>query len=356
MNLLDRYIASEIAKAFLLVMLALVLLFGFLDLIRQLDDIGSGSYRFSDALLFELRMLAPRAIDLLPIGALMGTTIALSPLAHRGEFTAMQTAGISVSRIAWAVLKSGILAVLIAALMDEFIVSRLHQDAVRKRSLLLSDTEMTQADGGFWIYQGNRFIHIHRVRYGRIPMDIDIVELDAEWRVSRFIQAKQADLSDPNRWLLEGVSVKDLSGSKVSNERLASMFWESYMTSDEISLLEHPPQTLSPRQLYAYVEYLKSTGQQTRRYELILWQKLTLPISVGVMLLLAIPSAFGTPRSTSIEKRVIAALAGGLVFQIATQVVANSGLVLQLPPALTTLTLPVVATVVALVLLRRIGS
>ena len=77
MSLLDRYIAGEIAKAFVLVMLALVFVFSFLDLIKQLDDIGSGSYRFSDAVLFELRMLAPRAVNLLPFGALMGTTMAL---------------------------------------------------------------------------------------------------------------------------------------------------------------------------------------------------------------------------------------------------------------------------------------
>ena len=54
----ERDIAGEIAKAFVLVMLALVFVFSFLDLIKQLDDIGSGSYRFSDAVLFELRMLA----------------------------------------------------------------------------------------------------------------------------------------------------------------------------------------------------------------------------------------------------------------------------------------------------------
>ena len=353
MNQLDRYIAVEIAKAFLLVMLALVFLFSFLDLIKQLDDVGSGNYRFSDALLFELRMLAPRALGLLPVGALMGTTIALSLLAHHGEVNAALAAGVSMLRFTWGVLKSGILLVLVVVVLDDLVISRLHQEAVRQQALSLSEAEMARVDEGFWIYHNNRFIHINRVDHGRIPINIDILELDGERRVSRFIQAGQADLGDPNRWLLKDVSVKTLGGATVTNEQVDRMHWESLMTPEQIGLLELSPETMSPRQLYAYVRYLQGTGQQTYRYELSLWQKLTLPFSVTVMVLLAIPAAFGTPRSTSVEKRVIAALAAGLVFQIANQVMINMGLVLQLPPAPTTLATPVVAAIVALVLLRR---
>jgi lipopolysaccharide export system permease protein len=302
--------------------------------------------------LFELRMLAPRALDLLPVGALMATTIALSLLAHHGEVNAALAAGVSMLRFTWGVLKSGILVVLAAVALDDLIVSGLHQQAVRQQALALSETEMTQDDEGFWIYHGNRFIHISRVDHGRIPRNIDILELDAERRVTRFIQAAQADLGDPNRWLLEDVSVKGLGGSRVTNEKIPQMHWDSLMTPEQIGMLELSPETMSPRQLYAYVRYLQGTGQQTDRYELSLWQKLTLPFSVLVMVLLAIPAAFGTPRTTSVEKRVLAALAAGLVFQIANQVMVNSGLVLQLPPALTTLATPVAAAIVALVLFR----
>lgn len=353
MNQLDRYIGIEIAKAFVLVMLALVFLFSFLDLIKQLDELGTGNYHFSDAVLYELRMLAPRALDLLPVGALLGTTIALSLLAHHGEVNAALASGVSMLRFTWGVLKSGILVVLVAVLLDDLVVSRLHQEAVRQQALAMAEAEMARVDEGFWIYHNNRFIHINRVDHGRIPINIAILELDGERRVSRFIQAGQADLDDPNRWLLKDVSVKALGGATVTNAQVEQMHWDSLMTPEQIGLLELLPETMSPRQLYAYVHYLQGTGQQTDRYELSLWQKLTLPFAVVVMVLLAVPAAFGTPRSTSVEKRVIAAVAAGLVFQIANQVIINSGLVLQLPAALTTLATPVVAAIAALVLLLR---
>jgi lipopolysaccharide export system permease protein len=354
MTLLDRYIAWEIGKAFFLVMLALVSLFSFLDLIQQVDDVGTGSYGFLDALLFELRMLGPRAIDLLPFGALMGTATALSLLASHGEVIAIQAAGISVARFAWAVMKSAIPMVLVAMLIQELAVSRLHQEAVRQRSLALSDTEVTQAGGGFWIHHGERFIHIDRVQHGSIPADIDILELDGERRVSLYIHAKQALVADPTKWLLIDVVVKRLGRETVSSERVPWMHWDSYMTSEEIGLLELPPQTMSLRELLAYVGYLKEAGQQTDRYEINLWHKLTLPIAVVALVLLAVPSAFGSPRSATAGRRIIAALAAGLAFQIGSQIAANLGLLLELPPGLSSLAMPFVAVVAALVLFRRV--
>ncbi len=356
MTLLDRYIARELATAFFFVMLALVPLFSFLDLIQQLDDVGSGNYGLLDAVLFELRMLAPRAIDLLPFGALMGSTIALVLLAQHGEVIAAQAAGIRVSRIVWAVMKSGILLMIATALLDELVMSPLHQEAVRQRSLQLSGTEVLQSDKGFWIHRDNTFLHIHSILHGRIPVDIDILELDTNRQVTTFIHAWQADISDPGNWLLKDLVLKKLSGETIISEHHPSMYWEPYLTSEQIGLLELPPLTMSPSQLYAYVQYIENSGQQTDRYKLAFWQKLVLPLQTGVMVLLAVPFAFGSPRSTSVGKRVMLALGGGILFQIITQVVANTGLILGFHPALTTLATPVATTVVALIFLSRIHA
>lgn len=356
MNRFDRYIASEIAKAFFLVMLALILLFGFLDLIQQLDDIGSGNYRFLDAALYELRMLAPRTLELLPYGALMGTTLALALLAQRSEVIAAQAAGISVARLAGAVLQVGLLVAVAALVLDELLVSPLHQEAVQRRSLALAKAEVTPADEGFWIFHNNRFIHINRVLHGRIPTDIDILELDETRRVRLYIHAKEADVADPGRWFLRDVLIKRLADGPPTTEQLPNLYWESYLSADQVGLLELPSRTLSPSQLHAYVRYLQETGQAATRYELTLWQKLSLPIAVAVMVLLALPAAFGTPRAVSVGRRIILALVAGILFRITSQVVANSGLIFALPPALTTLATPVVTALIALITLRRISA
>lgn len=356
MSLLDRYIGGELARAFVLVMLALVPLFSFLDLIQQLDDVGSGNYGLLNAILFEVRMLAPRSLDLVPFGALMGSTIALVLLAQHSEVIAAQAAGIPVSRITWSVMKSGILLLIAVALLDELVVSPMHQEAVRQRSLQLSGAEVLHSDESFWIHHGNSFLHIHRILHGRIPADIDILELDGDGQMKLFIHARQANISDPENWLLEDVVLKEQKGGTITTVHQPSLYWEPYLTSEQIGLLELPPLTMSPSQLYSYVQYIEDSGQQADRFKLTFWQKLVLPLETGVMILLAIPFAFGTPRSTSMGTRVMLALGGGVLFQIVTQVVANGGLILKLNPALTTLATPVVTIAIALILLSRVRA
>jgi len=359
MNTLDRYIGLEFAKTLALVLLLLLPLFSFLDLIQQLDDVGTGSYGLVDAFSFEARMLPRRGVDLLPFAALMACTIALALLGQNSELIALQASGISVARIALAVLKSGVLLVLLAAALDEVVVSPLHQYAVQQRSLAISDSKVLQREKGFWIHYGNRFVSISDIRNGLnslVPTDIDIFELDEERRLRIYIHAQEADITDPGRWRLRDALVKRLENDRLVTQQVAEMPWESRLSSDEVRLLELPPNVMSPSQVYRYLRYLRENGQSADRYELAFWQKITLPLAIGAMLLLAIPFAFGSPRSIGTGRRIIYALASGAAFQIVVQIAANVGLIWELSAPVTILSPVVIAFAVALLLLRRVRS
>ena len=357
MSLLDRYIGASIVRSFVLVILVLLPLFSFLDLIQQLDDVGTGRFGLADAFLFEFLMLPQRGLDFLPFAALMGCAIGLGLLAHHGELIAMQATGISVARIALAVVKTGALLMLLAAVLDEFVVSPLHQYAVQRRSLAISDTQVLQHEEGFWIHYGDRFVNIGEVLHGRLPATIDIFEVDAQNGLRAFIHANRADISDPERWRLREVVLKHFrDDGQIITQPLPEISWESYLTSEQIGLLELAPRTLSPSQLYRYIRYLESSAQKTDRYELAFWQKLTLPFATGAMILLAIPFAFGSPRATSLGKRIILAIAVGVGFQILNQVAANLGLILELRAPVVTLSPVVLVLGIAAVRLHRVRA
>jgi lipopolysaccharide export system permease protein len=353
MNTLDRYIAVKLAEAFLLVMLVLVPLFTFLDFIQQLDDVGKGAYGVLDALLFEWEMLPRRGLDLLPFAALMSSTIALARLAHHSELIAMQATGISTARIVAAVIKSGIILMVFAAILEEFVASPLHQYAMQQRSAAIADSPVAQREEGFWIHYGNRFVNIGRLLYGRVPADIEIFELGEHRELAVYMRASQANITDPEQWLLEDVILKRREQDTLVTERLPKLRWRSLLTAEQIRLLELPPNAMSPSQSYRYVRYLQSTGQEADRYELALWQKLTLPLTTGAMILLSLPFAFGPPRIVSAGKRVVLALASGIGFYIVNQIVANLGLILKLSAPLTSLLPIALAIGFAYFLLQR---
>src|SRR5690625_4095859 len=93
-----RYLASEIYRTSIVVLLALVALFTFFSLIEELDSVGE---KFTLLNLFYLEALATpaRLYDLLPIGLLIGSILALASLAQRHELVILRVSGVSGTRL-----------------------------------------------------------------------------------------------------------------------------------------------------------------------------------------------------------------------------------------------------------------
>jgi lipopolysaccharide export system permease protein len=354
-TLLDRYMGRTILAMVLLVLLALLPLFTILDLVQQLDDVGKGSYGFLDAVRYELMMLPRRGLDLLPFAALTATTIGLAVLSHFGETIALRACGVSRRRIALAVVKVGLGLMLLAAVAEELVASPLHRQATQERAVALAGREVLLSEDGFWMRTGTRFVSIGRVLHGHVPQDVDILEQGEDGRLRQFIHAREADISDPDRWVLRDVVVKQLGGDTPTSERLAELPWDSSLSLRQVELLQLAPQVMSPLQLHGYTRYLRKSGQPSGPYELAFWQKVTLPLVTGAMILLALPAAFGLPRSADTGKRIFLAVAFGLAFQVVSQLLANAGLVLSLPASLVTLGPLLLLFAGAFVLLRRAG-
>ena len=81
MKILDQYLMKQIAIGILVSTVVLMPLFSFLDLVEQLDDVGSGFYRTQDAFLYVVLTLPTRFIQLSPFIALLGNVTALGRLA-----------------------------------------------------------------------------------------------------------------------------------------------------------------------------------------------------------------------------------------------------------------------------------
>jgi lipopolysaccharide export system permease protein len=110
---------------------------------------------------------------------------------------------------------------------------------------------------------------------------------------------------------------------------------------------------MSPYELYRYIDYLQDSGQATERYELAFWQKLVLPLSAAVMMLLAVPFSLGSPRSLSIGRQVVLAVAVGVTFHLASQALASLALILELNAAAVTFSPPLLLLFLSLWLLMH---
>lgn len=354
-TLIDRYVGRTVLGALVLVLLALLPLFTILDLVQQLDEVGKGNYGFLDAVRYELMVLPRRALDLLPFLVLTSITIGLAILSHFGETMAMRSCGVSRRRLGLAVVKVGLALMVLAALSDEFVASPLNRQATRERAVALEGREVLLSEDGFWMHAGSRFVSIGQVLHGRLPQEIDILEESEDGRLQRFVHAREADIANPGCWLLRDVMVKHLGPGAPLSERMEELPWDSYLSLKQVEMLQLEPQVMSPAQLFGYARYLEKTGQNPARYEMAFWQRATLPLVTGAMVLLALPAGFGRPRSSDTGKLVLLAVAVGLAFQVVSQLAANAGLVFSIPAPVVTLGPLLLIFGGAFWLLRRAG-
>ncbi len=353
MKTLDFYIGSSILQSFVLIVTILVVLFSFLELVAQLDDVGKGNYQLIDVLIFISFTLPRRILDLMPIGTLLGSIIALGLLADHGELLAMQAGGMSIQRICWSVLAAGTLLIMLTGMLAEMVVPPLDQLARKRRALAISGTGITLTKQGFWARRGYTYIHVGKTLSGGIAVELDLFETDEKGRLKVFTHAREANIQHNDQWVLRDITRKIFTEQGITTQHIFSLIMDSFLSSDQVDVLELPPDSLSAVDLYRYIGAMRESGNNADRYALALWRKLSVPLTTGAMVLLSLPFIFGSTRIMTAGKRIMIGSFIGIAFYFGDQLIVHLGLLLSLAPAITAMTPVILISAIALWQLRR---
>ncbi|HUK39873.1 MAG TPA: LPS export ABC transporter permease LptG [Candidatus Acidoferrales bacterium] len=354
MRLLARYIGRRVIRGYALILVILVSAFSLIAFVHELDSVGKGTYGTSDAGLYVLLTLPGWMVELAPAMALLGALVGLGELAAGEELIAMQALGVSRARIAWSVLKTGLLVMLGVMGVQEFVAPKLNQLAFERRAQAIAGTESTSTRRGFWSRNGQFVVHVRRLLHGQIPSEIEIYQFDNNGGLRFVAWAREAIIQDSKRWVLQDVHQKIITANKTITERFARLPWDSPFTPDQIIQIVLPVEMLSPSELYGYVQYLKRAGLAAERPELTLWQSISMPVSTMAMVILAIPYVLGPIRQVSAGKRMLHGGLIGATFHAGSQLTVQLGSLLHLPAPLTTLSPVAVMLGVAVWLYRRL--
>ena len=120
MNLLTRYLGREIYSSIALVLFALLMLFAFMDLIRELSSLGQGQYHLGYVLLFVLLTVPGHIYELFPVAVLVGTILALVQMAASSELTVYRSSGTSLLQMILALFKIALPIVLVGFVCGEY--------------------------------------------------------------------------------------------------------------------------------------------------------------------------------------------------------------------------------------------
>ena len=353
MRILDFYIGRSFLKYFFLIILILMVLFSLFELLSQLDDVGRGSYKLNNALIFVALTLPKRLFDLMPISTLLGGIVALGLMADHGELLAMEASGISILRICSAVFVTGMLLMLTSGILAEMVIPSMEQQARKSRAQAISTTGITLTKQGFWARRENAYIHVDKMLSEGVAANLDIFEFDDQGRLQTFTHAKHANLQDNRQWILHTITQKIIAESEVTTKRMNTMTLDSFLSADQVSVLELPPYSLSTPNLMRYISALRQSGQNTDQYSIALWRKLSIPLTTGAMVLLSLSFVFGSTRSISAGYRITTGAFVGIVLYFADQMIMQWGLLLSLNPFITAMIPVLLISSIAFGRLRR---
>lgn len=353
MNLLDRYIAISIAGSTLVVLLVLLALFSLGALVAELDAVGKGGYTLVHAAEYVLLSMPRLAYQLFPVVALLGSVIGLGMMASNNELIVMRAAGVSVARIALSVLKVGVLWMLLALILGEYVAPPAEKYAQAMRATAMTARFAITSGNGLWARDGRTFIHVQDVLSQNDVKGVNIYEFD-EQRQLRQIMVAETGHYAKDQWRLTNVARSHIDSARVTTEHLHEISWSSLLNPDMIEVVAVKPDSLSITGLISYIRYLAENGLSAERYSLALWNKLVQPITTMVMLFLSIPFIFGPLRSVNIGQRIFYGVLVGIGFYLVDKLFSYVGLAYAFPTAISATLPTILFLILAVVMMTRV--
>jgi lipopolysaccharide export system permease protein len=357
MRILTRMIAKEVLISSFFITLALVALFAFFDLIGQASDIGM-QYSIFQAFALTALVLPTRCYEVLPIAAILGGVFTLAKLAANSEFTVMRTSGLSPWRLCGMLMLPGLVMVLIAYGMGEYIAPPMQQFAKEFKMDLKGNTFRGKTGStGIWVRDVERdekgattsvnFINVDNFKPG---------EAAYNWRIYTFRQANLTTITTAKKgvydkekgWVLSGVTEQRIpvipsnfigqTDEAVKVIKSKTLVWGKGLEEKIFGLLIVKPEDMALTDLYQYIEHLRENGQQTRTYEAAFWNKAFYPLAILVMLILAMPFAYINARSGGIAIKIFLGIMIGIAFYALDNLFAFMTVLSSIPPAAAALT------------------
>jgi lipopolysaccharide export system permease protein len=332
MTLLRGYIMFSVFRGVATVLAVLVAVFGSIELVGQMNDLGSGNYGLVQAVSYVLLRLPRKIVDTLPAAALIGSLLSLGNLAVHRELVVMRASGISSLQLLAAVGLAGFGLAVLMGMLGESLAPSLSAYASEMRTQAIQKDSTIANGQATWLRDGDRILSLRRqagdLGYGG---GVLLFQVGPDHSLQEVARADSADIDSQSRWVLSNYAETSFlqNGVATRSEREAT---QTYTLNPDLLVSVVREDMLDTPALQRYIHYLKDNSLDARRYEIAYWTRLAEIVSVVLMTLLALPFVFGGLRSAGTGARLLVGLLIGLVYYVVGEVLKRGGQVFDLDP------------------------
>jgi lipopolysaccharide export system permease protein len=353
-TLLRGYIVMAVFRGVGLALAVIVAIYGSIDLVSQLHDLGTGSYGFTQLLSFVLLRLPSKIFDTLPAAALIGSLLSLGNLAVHRELVVMRASGISSFQLLGTVGLAGIALAVLMALIGESLAPSLSGYASEMRQEAMRAENGAPSGPATWLRDGDRILSVGRqtgeLGYGG---GVLLFELGPDQTLKEVARADSADINARSQWVLTNYAETSFLENGVATHS-AREATQTYSLNPNLLVSVVREDRLDSPALWRYIAYLKDNSLNAKHYEIAFWTRLSSVASVVLMTVLALPFVFGGLRSAAAGSRLLVGLVIGLGYYMLSTVLASTGEVFNVDPAIVAWAPTAVLLVATTILVARV--
>lgn len=336
-----------------MVLIVLLAIAGLFEFIAEIDD-ARGDYQTPQAIMYTLLRMPNLAFELMPVAVLIGSLLGLGALASHSEIIVMRASGVSIRKMAAMVGITGVVLLVFAVLLGEFIGPPLDFYARDMRTSARYGQEEDRLGNATWVKDGNTYLHLERVNSEFEFGSIYLYRFNDDNGIEAIARAENSGIGDDDQWRLE-----NFRETRFANDAVQAVESDLTLQSFEVNeeLLGNAlakPLSLSLRGLLSYIDYLDRNALDSRQYRSELWYRVSRTLSVLIMPILSLAFVFGSLRTGGTGARLMIGVVIGLSYYLASEMLANSGQVFNLNPAVVAWTPTAVLFLITVIALARI--
>jgi LPS export ABC transporter permease LptG/LPS export ABC transporter permease LptF len=324
-TLLDRYVIRRMMSALLLVLLSTISLYVIGDLTSHVDEIARNSPPAPIVLAYYWYTIPRALFDVLPFGLLISVITLLTVLERNQELTALKASGLSVFRVAVPLLVAACVGVGAMWFLGEEILPKADAQSTKLFNIIKGVTTTSSGSAAHrnWLIARDGRTFYRFLRYDlkeKRLIRFSMFRVDTQMRLRYTLFAPRVHF-DNGSWIADGGWLRNIDEDGDDDFRRIT-------SPTEIGIIEGPsyfgqeierPDEMSQSELRNYINELEDSGYRPSKLIVRWHQKFSTPLSVLVLVLLAIPFSLGGRRGgtrSSTMQGVAVALALGIGYFI----------------------------------------
>jgi lipopolysaccharide export system permease protein len=266
------------------------------DIFEEIDNFIDHEARVRDIVAYYFYSVPFILTYIIPVSLLLGTVFSMGVMSRRNELTALIASGISLVRIATPIMVTALLISAGSTYFNDVVVSkanRKNKDIMRYQIEkntppppgLKENFHYLGADG--FVYHARTYNHAAKSFY-----DVVIQHFDGK-SLNRRIDARKATWQEEKWVLLDGVERVFGAGREVVNTFEILDMPEITERPEDFGKKEVDQDNMTFLELRDYIEKVRRSGGDVRRYFVDLYFKLSFPLAGSIFVLIGVAFASG---------------------------------------------------------------